>query len=365
MKWLAWIRTHRTWVLLGITALVIKLVSLFPGFVETWYTRGLYMGISKTLRFLFGWLPFSIGDVFYAVLIFYILFIAARGIKRFFNRRKQPIRWAAGFRKLAFAVLLLYVVFYAAWGLNYSRQGIAVQFDLPEKNITTQDMDTLVQLLHTRINHDITLLRIQDRDSLTNQEYLFKQAEEAYRLTRKRYPFLDSRPVSVKSSLFGRLMNYTGVQGYYNPFSGEAQVNTTIPDFLLPSVVTHEIGHQAGYGMESEANFLSFLTSRQHPSIHFQYATDFVMYAYAQGMLYMADSTKVKQYDSTLHPQVQRDMAAYRAFYEKYQGKVETVVSWLYANYLKINNQPAGKYAYDEVVYWLVAWYKKYGKDAI
>lgn len=365
MKWLIWIRKYKTWVLLGAAAVLIKLVSLFPGFVETYYTRGFYMVVSKVLRFLFGWIPFSIGDIFYAGLILFLGFSIIRGIRRLFRRGKQPIKWGRGFRKVCFAILLLYVVFYAAWGLNYSRQGIAVQFGLPDQKVTAQDLDTLVQLLHNRINHDVTLLRVQDRDSLTNPQYLFKQAEEAYRLTRKIYPFLDSRPVSVKTSLFGRLMNYTGVQGYYNPFSGEAQVNTTIPDFLLPSVVTHEIGHQAGYGMESEANFLSFLTSRQHPSIHFQYATDFVMYAYAQRMLYMADSVKVKQYDSTLHPQVLRDRAEYRAFYEKYQGKVESIISWVYANYLKINNQPAGTYAYDEVVIWLVGWYKKYGKDAI
>ncbi|MCF3111889.1 DUF3810 domain-containing protein [Niabella sp. CC-SYL272] len=365
MNWLIWTRKHRTWVLLGAAALLIKLVSLFPALVETWYTRGFYILVSKALRFLFGWIPFSIGDILYAVLIFFLIYRGLRGLAWLFRGRKKDVGWSAGFRKLGLALLLLYVIFYAAWGLNYSRQGIAVQFGLPDKKPTTQDLDTLVWLLHNRINHDVTLLRVQDRDSLANQAYLFNQAEQAYQLTRKKYPFLDSRPVSVKASLFGRLMNYTGVQGYYNPFSGEAQVNTTIPSFLLPSVVTHEIGHQAGYGMESEANFLSFLASRQHPSIHFQYATDFVMYAYAQSMLYMADSLKMKQYDSTLHPQVQRDMAEYRAFYEKYQGRVETMISWLYANYLKINNQPAGKYAYDEVVIWLIGWYKKYGKTAI
>ncbi|SDC36452.1 DUF3810 domain-containing protein [Niabella drilacis] len=365
MKWQEWMRNNKAWVLLCGLALMIKLLSFFPGAVEAYYTRGIYVFISKFQRFLFGRLPFSMGDLLYMVLIVFLVVRCIRGIRILLRRRVQRIGWKKGGLKLLRTLLLLYVVFYALWGLNYSRQGIAAQFGLSDKRVTPQDLDTLVQLLHRRINQDVTLLQVKDRAALNNYPLIFRQAEEAYRITRETYPFLDSRPVSVKASLFGTVMNYTGVQGYYNPFSGEAQVNTTIPAFLLPSVVTHEIGHQVGYGMESEANFLSFLTSRNHPSIHFQYATDFVMYAYARGMLFTLDSVKALHYDSTLHPQVQKDFADYRAFYEKYRNRVEKVIDWLYGSYLKANNQPAGEDAYDEVVFWLVAWYKKYGKEAI
>lgn len=359
------LRNNKGWVLLGGLALMIKLVSFFPGVVETYYTRGIYVFISKTQRLLLGWLPFSVGDLLYAALIVFLIICCIRGIRRLLRRNLRPIRWRSGWLRFLFALLLLYVVFYALWGLNYSRQGIAAQFGLSDEKVTQQDLDTLVQLLHNRINRDITLVPLKERAMLSDRSLLFKQAEDAYRITEKAYPFLDSRPVSVKASLFGELMNYTGVQGYYNPFSGEAQVNMTIPAFLLPSVVTHEIGHQVGYGMESEANFLSFLTSRKHPSIHFQYATDFVMYVYASGMLFLMDSVKVKQYNRTLHPQVRKDFAAYRAFYKKYENRVEAVIDWLYGSYLRANNQPAGEQAYDEVVFWLVGWYKKYGKEAI
>lgn len=365
MKWQEWMRKHKVWVLLGGLALLIKLVSFFPGIVEQYYTRGVYVLISKIQRFLFGWLPFSIGDLLYIMGIVFLILRCIRGIRILRHRRERSINWKKGWGRLLRTLLFIYVIFYALWGLNYSRRGIAVQFGLSDKPVTGQDLDTLVQLLRNRINRDVTLVPVKDRYMLSNQPVLFKQAADAYRITRKEYPFLDSRPVSVKASFFGTLMNYTGIQGYYNPFSGEAQVNTTIPSFLLPSVVTHEIGHQVGYGMESEANFLSFLTSRNHPSIHFQYATDFVMYAYARGMLFTLDSVKALHYDSTLHPQVQKDFADYRAFYEKYRNRVEKVIDWLYGSYLKANNQPAGEDSYDEVVFWLVAWYKKYGKAAI
>jgi len=34
----------------------------------------------------------------------------------------------------------------------------------------------------------------------------------------------------------------------------------------------------------------------------------------------------------------------------------------LYGNYLKAHNQPKGIESYDEVVAWVVAYYKKFGK---
>ena len=46
---------------------VIKILSLFPTFIETYYSNGLYLFISKALRLSFGWLPFSLGDVFYTL----------------------------------------------------------------------------------------------------------------------------------------------------------------------------------------------------------------------------------------------------------------------------------------------------------
>lgn len=356
---------RKKWITLILLALIIKALSLFPALVEKYYTEGFYMAVSKTLRFLFGWLPFSIGDVFYGCLIVLLLFLFVRIIRKLLREKIRSIGWRQHFSNAALMVLGLYIIFYAIWGLNYSRPGIEKQFGLNVEHITVQDLDTLVQILHERINRDAAIMVVAGRDSLLNTRFLFKQGAAAYQIARKQYPFLNNTPVSVKPSLFSEWMNYAGIQGYYNPFTGEAQVNTTIPVFLLPSVVTHEIGHQAGYAKESEANFISFLTSRKHPSIQFQYSTDFVMYTYAAGELYGLDSVKVKRYDSTLHPQVKKDIGTYRAFYTKYRNRVEPVIHWLYGNYLRANNQPAGNRSYDEVVIWLIGWYRKYGKEAV
>ena len=62
-----------SWVLLIVLTILIKWVSWYPDWVEKNYTYGIYPVISKIQRFLFGWIPFSIGDLFYGFLILVVI----------------------------------------------------------------------------------------------------------------------------------------------------------------------------------------------------------------------------------------------------------------------------------------------------
>jgi len=46
-------------------AIIVKVFALFGRQVEGWYATGVYPYIATTLRFITGWLPFSIGDALY------------------------------------------------------------------------------------------------------------------------------------------------------------------------------------------------------------------------------------------------------------------------------------------------------------
>jgi hypothetical protein len=196
---------------------------------------------------------------------------------------------------------------------------------------------------------------------LYKKRNLFDQSYEAYKSAAKQFSFLSYQEQSVKPSIYSYAGNYLGFQGYYNPFSGEAQVNTTVPSFLQPYVAAHEMAHQLGYAKENEANFVAFLACRAYASNEFRYSLYFNIYLYAVGEVYRRDSTLAKNFQLKLHPQVVRDIKQYQAFYRKYKNPIEPVIMWFYGHYLKANNQPAGKLTYDEVVLWLIAYYKKYG----
>ncbi len=228
---------------------------------------------------------------------------------------------------------------------------------------TLADLDTLTTVLQARLNEYGDMANEAQRDSFDTKGRLFNASCEAYDTLAKEFPFLKYKPHSIKPSLFSYVGNYLGFQGYYNPFSGEGQVNTTVPNFLVPYVTTHEMAHQLGYAKENEANFVGFLACHFYNSPVFRYSVYFDMYRYAIGEIYGRDTLMAKAFHEKLHPQVKKDIRELRDFFIKYKNPVEPIIMWFYGHYLKANNQPAGKESYNEVVAWLIAYYKKFGRS--
>ena len=195
----------------------------------------------------------------------------------------------------------------------------------------------------------------------TGKEICLKRPAPLFGPLAEKFSFLKYQPRSIKPSLFSYLGNYLGFQGYYNPFSGEGQVNTTVPRFLEPFVTAHEIAHQVGYARENEANFVAFLACRSSSSPGVKYSMYFDMYNYAIREVGRRDTLMVLSFNQKLHPQVTRDRQELREFFLKYKNPIEPIIMWGYGHFLKANNQPAGKETYNEVVSWLIAYYKKYG----
>ncbi len=354
-----------SWVLLIVLTILIKWASWYPGWVERNYSQGIYPAISKLQRYLFGWIPFSIGDLFYAFLILVVLLRSFRFFKLLFQKKLNRKYFVNGLQQVIFFILFIYVFFNLLWGLNYNRIGIAQQLKLNVKPYSQADLDTLLTVIQNRVNDYALQTSEAQRDSFDKKKLLFRSATEAFKEAAKKYPFLTYHPQSVKPSLFSYAGNYLGFQGYYNPFSGEGQVNTTVPRFLEPFVTTHEIAHQLGYGKENEANFAGFLACRAYASPAFRYSVYYDMYNYAIVEMYLRDTAAAKRFQGNLHPQVKKDQQEYREFYRKYRNPVEPIIMWGYGHFLRANNQPAGKRTYNEVVAWLIAYYKKFGTEAL
>ena len=354
-----------SWVLLIIAAIVIKWISLYPDWVEDNYTYGLYPMIAKVQRVLFGWLPFSIGDLFYIFLILVVIVKTVQFFKLVFKKKLNRKYFIAGLQQIIFFFLFLYVIFNLFWGLNYNRKGIAYQLDLQKKQYNLEELDTLTTIIQRRLNEYAALIDQKQIDSFEKKKTLFDECAEAYRYAAEKYPFLSYNNHSVKPSMFSYVGNYLGFQGYYSPFSGEAQVNTKFLPFLEPYITAHEIAHQLGYAKENEANFVGFLACKSSPSNVLHYSTYFDLYNYSIAEIWNRDSLLAKEFQKKLHPQVVRDRKDLREFYQKHKNPIEPIISWVYTQYLKANNQPEGKMSYNAVVGWLIAYMKKYGKDTL
>lgn len=349
-------------------AILIKLFSLNEGWVEKYYTFGFYPVISQTLRTLFGWIPFSVGDLLY-VAAFIWLVLKTWKLLKLIKRRKatEHLSWML-FRKYLKLSLVVYIVFNMNWGLNYYRPGIEKQLALKLDPYSVQDLFDLTLALQSRLNSYAEKIDSVQRLEYDQNKPVFIKAGEAYRNARLQYAFLQYEVPSIKPSLFTPVGHWFGFTGYYNPFSAEAQLKTSIPVFLKPFVVTHEIAHQLGYAKENEASFVAYLTCKASPDVNFIYSVYFEMYRDA-----IFECTKtgkenrelIEAIRKNLHPRVKQDIRDLQRYFLKNKNFIEPFMTGAYDQYLKLNNQPKGKATYNEVIAYLIAYMKKNGKAAI
>jgi hypothetical protein len=154
-----------SWVLLIVLTILIKWASWYPGWVERNYSRGVYPALAKFQRILFGWIPFSIGDLFYAFLLLIIIYKTFVFIRLIVKRKMNRGYFIAGLQQVLFFVLFMYVFFNLFWGLNYNRKGIAYQLGLNVKPYTLADLDTLTATMQQRVNYYARFVSQPQRDS--------------------------------------------------------------------------------------------------------------------------------------------------------------------------------------------------------
>ncbi len=350
-----------TLLILFIAAVLVRLFSADTMLVEKYYSTGLYPFISAILKYIFGWLPFSFGDVLYGLLALFILARLFHLFRAIYQKRINLNNLKLFCFNVATQLLVVYIVFNVLWGINYNRQGVAVQLGLTMEQYSTQELITVDSVLLQKVN--------ESRAAIVRNRYVFKQpaitfeeAGLAYAQLLPQYPFLHYKPASIKSSMWGWAGNYLGFMGYYNPFTGEAQLNTTVPKFLHPFTACHEIAHQFGYAKENEANFVGYLAAAASTDTVFHYSVYLDLFLYAQRNLYDADSTAAKAFAGKLLPEAKADLKEWKDFTKSHKSPIEPMSKWLYGKYLQQNQQPTGMLSYDAVTAFVVSYYKKFGK---
>ncbi|HEX3024116.1 MAG TPA: DUF3810 domain-containing protein, partial [Chitinophagaceae bacterium] len=259
------------WILPVLCIVAIQFVQLFPFWIEQNYSNNFYLNISIILRNITGWLPFSIGDIIYILFGFWLLIKLIKFILSIF---KEQFRWkyfGQSIAKLIRGIMWIYIWFNILWGLNYTRFGIEYQLKLQPQEYCKEEVVALTNQLILKVNK----CRQQIKDTTLPQpslQQIFDEADKNYQTVSSNFHFLQHQSKSIKSSLYSQLGNYFGFTGYYNPFTGEAQVRSDIPRILIPFIACHEMAHQIGYASESEANFVGYLTASASNDVYFRYS---------------------------------------------------------------------------------------------
>jgi len=333
----------------------IKIIANFPEFVERYYSNGLYVFISKLMHFSLGWLPFSVGDIFYTIATLYILRWLVLNRRRIIKDTKQ---WLLD---VLAAFSVGYFAFHMLWAFNYYRLPLEKTLQI-DSTYSTKELIDLTQRLISKANE--TQLEIAKNDTL-KVEFPFTKTEllnlvpAGYSELSKEFPHLAYHRKSLKRSLYSLPLTYMGFSGYLNPFTNEAQIDGLIPKFNYPATSSHEVAHQLGYAAENEANFIGSLAAMHHNNIYFKYSGYTFALSHCLNEIYVRDK---KQFDTlvpTINKGIRKNYKEANEFWQSYENPLEPIFKVSYNSFLKANHQTKGIDSYNYVVALLVNYFKK------
>jgi hypothetical protein len=339
--------------ILAVAFFLLCLLEDHPNAIEKYYSNGFYLFICRVFHPVFNIFPFSVGDVFYIVLIGLIIYYLIRLIRLLFKKQFRQ----AGILALGVIITIqsLTLAFYLFWGLNYFRPSAAERLKLTDTDYSTQQLASVAEMLIDSAN--ATRARLQKADTTQDNTAIYQTAIGAIKTLSASSPDFYTYHPNIKSSLFSWALNYMGTSGYYNPFTSESQLNSRMPYFLKPFVACHEMSHQMGYGAEDEANFVGFLAGVNSKDRLLRYSVYHEAVAEFMFDLMIRDSTLHKQVKLCITPQLHHDFVVEREYWHQYQSQIETVSSLFYDNFLKANNQPQGLMTYNRMIRLVISWY--------
>ena len=321
--------------------LIIYNLAKNPEWVEHYYSEGLYLKISNSLRFIYGWIPFSIGDLLYITTISFGLWWGFKNLKQLF---KTPLK---SILNLLSVVSVLYFVFHLFWGLNYYRLPLHKKQDINPIYTTAQLFRTTEQIIEK--SNKLHFKLVQDSRKVVHVPYSFGELTALSTKGYEKSIFKYTNP-SQKYSLLSTPLTYMGFSGYLNPFTNEAQVNLHNPKNAMPLTLVHEQAHQVGYAAENEANFIGFLVCSNHTDDYFKYSGYTFALRYCLSEVYKRDQKKYKIYKERINSGILIDFEKRTALWTQYNNPMEPLFKSIYSSFLKANAQDKGIKSYSYVV---------------
>jgi hypothetical protein len=346
-----------TIVCLTVVIVLLNTAGNYPLFIERYYANGFYPFISTILHILLGWIPFSVGDLFYTGIILHLLYFIWQFVRCIVKKRYGLL----GFNslKLIIGIQLFITAFYLLWGMNYFRPPAATILNLKDEGYTLNELLYITNLLIDSTNAHRSVL--QSADTLMNNAAIYHTAEKAIKQVGSLNKALYSSYPAAKSALFTPFTNYMGVTGYFTPFTGEAQVNYAMPLVNKSVTACHEMAHQMGFAREDEANFVGFLAGMKSNDRLLQYSAYYLAMQEFMQQVRRRDTVLFNQLKSKISVPVKNDIKADRLYWRHYQNQIGYITGIIYDNFLKANNQPEGLLTYNRMINLTMAYYRQNG----
>ena len=311
--------------------------------------------VGKLIRTVFSYatyiFPFSVAEMllwFSPVILAIVIYIAVKCA----NRSGQSFcRFASGFLALA---TFIYSLFTFSIGATYYGTKVAVKMGIERRDVSAEELyDTAILLLDGASAELDEIL--YPEGTYSSMPYSYDEMNEklnaAFAKVAEKYDGIDKLYSRTKPVILSPYWTYTHISGLYTFFTGEANVNTNYPDFIMVSSAAHEMAHQRGVVSEDEANFIAFVVCTASDDPFLRYAGYLDVYQNVASSLASASSELYAELVKQVPKEIVGELNAYAVFFDKYRENVAADVAGSVNNaYIENHNQPAGIKSYGMVV---------------
>ncbi len=359
---------------LGIVAFstLFLIFCLLSTAFSDWYTNNIfpiwintYGRFTSLFSFSFGEKLIFIGLILLALFIAALFYLLISFIIFIFQKKKSKKYTIPGFIKRYFDVFTWILSFiYLIMNLNCFSLYHCTQFEC-NYTYTLEELTLLRDHIVNKLNEYALIF---ERDELGNIIYTEDMGAQA-RISMQNLDGTFSRmngfqviPKTLDSSV---LMSQQYMQGYYFPFSMEANINGLMSIGSKPFTMCHELAHTRGYIYEDEANLIGFFACIKSDDVFFQYSGYLSVLNYVNNTFYrsvdietykshVAVSDLVWHDDEFLTEEAWEYVNSHALFStEKVKKAADTFVDTT----LKVNGVKEGKLSYNHVVDLLLTYY--------
>lgn len=320
--------------LMGILfSFLYRRLPYFAGFIN--------QTVAHAFRFCLGSITSAVSFSVAEVLIFSIplLAIFAGAISfRYANTGRRRIRMLC----LVLSILLpLYPLYMLTLAPGYHAPTLEEQMQLSTEDIKREEIIETAEHLLTELEALLDGITYKENGASINPLSLKETGEQlikAYDAFLLDYPIAKNFKSRPKTVVLRKWMTYAEITGMYTFFTGEANVNTTYPDYNHPFTAAHEFAHQRGIARENEANFVAALVCTYAENDYIRYSGLFNLLEYILFAYYRADLDGYVDFYKSIDARIKGEILAYREMIEPYRDHVLGEVSSTVNNaYLEMN----------------------------
>lgn len=273
--------------------------------------------------------------------------------------RGNLVRWGGW---VCAAVSIVFCLYTGIYGLNQYAGPIEDDLRIDMVDYTKTDLEVAATFYRDKANELAAQVNRDENGDVDFADFqtLASQTGSGYKAmtTQRSFSVFGGDYTPVKELGWSGLYSAMGITGVTCALTGEAAVNTKLPDIALPFAMAKEMANRLCIARDEDANFSAYLCCQFSDSIEYQYSGYFMAYRYCYIALCSVDQSAGKQVAAGCSQQLLRDLETYGDFFDENLDKDAVKLGRKLDNvYLLASGTSNGDNTYGSVCDYLVNWY--------